>query len=122
MPAALINFAVALVLLLACLAVEHLVGHGWAPPPAPWEQPLLWLGGPTGVFYITVAAVLVRPLGVLLFGLLSISGQLTGSLLSDLLLPTPGTVVSWQLIAGVALAFAAVVWSSLPPRRRTAAA
>ena len=44
------------------------------------------------------------------------------ALLSDLLLPTPGTVVSWQLIAGVALAFAAVVWSSLPPRRRTAAA
>jgi transporter family-2 protein len=119
-PAALINFALALVLLLAGLLVEHLIGHRWAPPPPPWEQPLLWLGGPTGVFYITVAAILVRPLGVLLFGLLSISGQLTGSLLSDLLVPTPGTVVSWQLVAGVVLALAAVVWSSLPARRRTA--
>jgi transporter family-2 protein len=121
-PAALINFVLALVLLLACLVVEHLVGHRWAPPPAPWEQPLLWLGGPTGVFYITVAAVLVRPLGVLLFGLLTISGQLTGSLLSDLLVPTPGTVVSWQLVAGVGLALVAVIWSALPSRRRTAAA
>ncbi|MFC6236791.1 DMT family transporter [Longivirga aurantiaca] len=117
MPAALINFMLALVLLLIGLGIEHLVGHRWAPPPAPWDQPLLWLGGVTGVLYITVAAVLVKPLGVLLFGLLTIAGQLTGSLLSDLLLPTPGTVVSWQLIAGVLLAGAAIGWAALPPRR-----
>ncbi len=115
-PAALINFALALVLLLIGLGIEHLIGHRWAPPPAPWDQPLLWLGGITGVLYISVAAVLVRPLGVLLFGLLTIAGQLTGSLLSDLLLPTPGTVVSWQLVAGVVLAGAAVAFAAIRPR------
>lgn len=116
-PAALINFVLALVLLLVGLGVEHLVGHRWSPPPAPWEQPLLWLGGITGVVYITVAAILVRTLGVLLFGLLTIAGQLTGSLLSDLFLPTPGTVVSWQLIAGVVLAGVAVASAAIRPRR-----
>ncbi len=117
MPAALINFVLALVLLLIGLGIEHLIGHRWAPPPAPWDQPLLWLGGITGVLYISVAAVLVRPLGVLLFGLLTIAGQLTGSLLSDLLLPTPGTVVSWQLVAGVLLAGVAIAYAAVPPRR-----
>ncbi len=60
----------------------------------------------------------MRPLGVLLLGLLSTSGQLTGSLLSDLLFPTPGTVVTWQLVAGVLLTGGAVAWAAYRPRRR----
>lgn len=115
--AAVVNFVLALALLLLALAAEHLVGHAWTAPPAPWEQPQLWLGGVMGVLYISTAALVVKPLGVLLFGLLNVAGQLTGSLLSDLLLPTPGTVVTWQLVAGVILAGAAIAWAAVPPRR-----
>lgn len=118
--AAVVNFVLALVLLLLALGVEHLAGHGWSPPPAPWEQTVLWLGGPMGVLFISVAALVVRPLGVLLFGLLNVAGQLSGSLISDVVFPTPGTAVSWQLVAGAALALAAVAWTSVPARRRTA--
>ncbi len=111
-----VNFAVGLAALLAALAVEHLAGHAWRVPPAPWEEPLLWLGGPVGVLFIASAAVVVRPLGVLLFGLLNIAGQLTGSLVSDLLFPTQGTVLGGQLIAGMVLTGASVALAATRPR------
>lgn len=112
-----VNFAVGLSALLLALLAEHATGHPWTAPPAPWDQPLLWLGGPVGVLFIWSASVVVRPLGVLLFGLLNIAGQLTGSLVSDLLFPTPGTVVSWQLVAGVLLTGASVALAAVRPRR-----
>lgn len=111
-----VNFAVGLAALLGALAVEHLAGHTWSAPPAPWDEPLLWLGGPVGVLFIASAAIVVRSLGVLLFGLLNIAGQLTGSLVSDLLFPTPGTVVGWQLLAGMVLTGASVALAATRPR------
>ncbi|MDA8434771.1 MAG: DMT family transporter [Actinomycetales bacterium] len=111
-----VNFAVGLTALVVALAVEHLAGHAWTAPPPPWEEPLLWLGGPVGVLFIAVGSLVVRPLGVLLFGLLNIAGQLTGSLVSDLLFPTPGTVVGWQLLAGAALTGASVALAATRPR------
>jgi bacterial/archaeal transporter family-2 protein len=111
-----VNFVVGLAALLVALAVEHLAGHAWAAPPPPWEAPLLWLGGPVGVLFIASASIVVRPLGVLLFGLLNIAGQLTGSLVSDLLFPTPGTVVGAQLLAGMALTGASVALAATRPR------
>jgi transporter family-2 protein len=113
-----VNFAVGLSALVVALGIEHVVGHGWSTPPPPWEQPLLWLGGPVGVLFIASATIVVKPLGVLLFGLLNIAGQLTGSLVSDLVFPTPGTVVGWQLLAGVALTAASVLLAATRPRRR----
>jgi transporter family-2 protein len=113
-----VNFAVGLSALVVALGIEHVVGHYWSAPPAPWEQPLLWLGGPVGVLFIASATIVVKPLGVLLFGLLNIAGQLTGSLVSDLVFPTPGTVVGWQLLAGVALTGASVLLAATRPRRR----
>jgi transporter family-2 protein len=113
-----VNFAVGLTALLVALAVEHAVGHAWSAPPPPWEQPLLWVGGPVGVLFILSATIVVRPLGVLLFGLINIAGQLTGSLVSDLVLPTPGTVVGRQLVAGVALTAASVALAATRPQRR----
>ena len=111
-----VNFTVGLAALLVALAVEHLAGHAWTAPPPPWEQPLLWLGGPIGVLFIAGASIVVRPLGVLLFGLLNIAGQLTGSLVSDLLFPTAGTVVGWQLLAGMALTASSVALAATRPR------
>jgi transporter family-2 protein len=113
-----VNFAVGLTALLVALAIEHLAGHAWIAPPPPWEQPWLWLGGPVGVLFIASSTIVVKPLGVLLFGLLNIAGQLTGSLVSDLVFPTQGTVVSWQLLAGMALTAASVVLAATRSRRR----
>ncbi len=112
--ATLVNFVVGTCALLLALVIEHAVlGHCWAAPPTPWSEPVLWLGGPIGVAFIVVAARVVRPLGVLMFSLLSIAGQLVGSLASDLLFPTSGSVVGWQLVVGVVLTGVAVGYAAL---------
>jgi transporter family-2 protein len=72
---------------------------------APWWA---YLGGLLGIVYIAIAAWVVPIVGVLLFVLLSIAGQLAGALVLDAVAPTSGTAVAWNLIAGVALAFVAV--------------
>jgi transporter family-2 protein len=115
--ATVVNFVGGTVGLLLALGVEHLVGHAWTAPPAPWREPVLWLGGSIGVAFILAAVIVVRPLGVLLLSLLTTAGQLTGALLSDLLFPTPGTHVSWQLVTGVVLTGAAVAFAAIRPRR-----
>jgi transporter family-2 protein len=109
-----VNFVVGLTALTTVLVLEHVVGSNtWTWPPAPWSEPVLWLGGPIGVAFVVTAAVVVRPLGVLLFSLLTIAGQLVGSLVSDLLVPTAGTVIGWQLVAGVVLTGVAVTVAAL---------
>ena len=108
------NFLVGTTALVAACAIEHLVfHHAWTAPPAPWTTPVLWLGGPLGIVWIMTAARVVRPLGVLLFSLLSIGGQLVGSLTLDLVVPTSGVVVSWQLFLGIGLTALAVGWAAL---------
>lgn len=77
-------------------------------PSSPW----LYLGGPIGVAFIAAAAWVVPMLGVLRFGLLSITGQLSGAVMWDLLAPTAGASISANLIAGLLLAFLAVVVSA----------
>lgn len=116
--ATVVNFVGGTAGLLLALAVEHLAGHPWAAPPAPWSQPVLWLGGTIGVAFILAAVIVVRPLGVLLLSLLTTAGQLTGALLADLLVPTPGTHVSWQLVTGVVLTAASVSLAAVRPRGR----
>lgn len=110
------NFVLGTTALVVALAIEHLVGHTWRQPPAPWHAPHLWLAGFIGVVFIFTAAIVVGPLGVLLFSLLTTAGQLTGSLLADLLVPTPGTQVGWQLVLGVVLTVAAVALAASHPR------
>ena len=77
-------------------------------PASPW----LYLGGPIGVAFIAAAAWVVPMLGVLRFGLLSISGQLAGAVVWDLVAPTAGAAISANLIAGLLLTFVAVVVSA----------
>jgi len=69
----------------------------------------MFLGGSIGVIYIALSSHIVQHLGVLEFTLFSVGGMLIGSLLIDLLLPTPGTVISPFLIAGIALTYLGVV-------------
>ena len=59
--------------------------------------------------FIATAAWVVRPLGILLFALLSITGQLGGALILDRLAPTAGSAPGWQLYLGVGLTGVAVV-------------
>jgi transporter family-2 protein len=118
--AGVVNFIGGFVVLTVIYLGQHLLGgHAWTLPPTPWSQPILWLSGPLGVTYIVTAAFVVRPLGVLLFTLLSITGQLAGSLVIDFLLPTSGSQIGWQVVAGVVLTGVSVAYAALASRRPT---
>lgn len=82
-------------------------------PPAPWEKPLLWTGGAIGIVFIVSAVVLVRTLGVLVFALVSVVGQLFGAVLLDIFFPTPGNVVTAEVLIGVGITVIAVVIAAL---------
>ena len=120
--AAWVNFTLGTVMLGAAL------GIAWgltdfdpgALPTGPWW---LYVGGSIGVLFIAAAAWVVQRLGVLLFALLSITGQLTGALILDLVAPAAGVTFHLTLGAGVLLAAVAVAIGSLAswaPRLRRA--
>lgn len=94
-------------------------GLAWAasdvdPGPLPEGPWWVYTGGAVGVAFIATAAWVVQRLGVLLFVLLSVSGQLIGALILDLVAPTPGTTIHVTLILGVIIAGLAVAVGSLP--------
>jgi transporter family-2 protein len=109
--AAFVNFLGGVVMLTVFLLAAMLVVQTRIPDPwgAPWWA---YLGGVLGLAVIAGAAWVVPVLGVLVFSLLSVLGQLTGAFLLDLLAPTPGTSVGWHLLIGLAMTFAAVVVAS----------
>lgn len=76
-----------------------------ALPAGPWW---LYLGGVIGIVFIAIAAWAVPIVGVLLFAVVTIAGQLSGALLLDVLAPTAGTDLAFNLVLGVLLAFLAV--------------
>jgi transporter family-2 protein len=92
------------------LAWAFTESDGAAPPTGPWW---LYAGGVIGFVFIAVTSWTVPILGVLVFALLAIAGQLSGALALDLFAPTKGTVVGWNLVAGVILAFVAVCISGV---------
>lgn len=77
---------------------------------APGGDPQWWMfaGGPVGVVFIVLAAWAVQHLPVLVFGLVSVSTQLLGGLLMDLLDPR-AVAMSPQVLAGMLLALTASV-------------
>lgn len=89
---------------------------GW---PSQWW---LYLGGPIGVAFIALAAWAVRGVGVLVFGLLSIAGQLLGSVLLDLLAPAHGSTFGWPQWIGLAFIGLAVLLATMPQDRFARAA
>jgi transporter family-2 protein len=76
------------------------------------------VAGVFGLGYIATIAWVVRFVGVLVSSLLTLTGLLVGSILVDLLAPTRGSAVTWQLLVAVVLTAAAVALASL--RRSTA--
>jgi transporter family-2 protein len=86
---------------------------------APWWS---YMGGPMGIIFIATAVWVVPRIGVLLFALVSISGQLAGAVLLDIFAPTDGTELGAQLFIGVGITGLAIALSTVPrllkPRSR----
>jgi transporter family-2 protein len=111
------NFLVGGVLLLVVAAVHGFVA-GW-PEQLP-SNPVLYLGGPIGILFIGLGAIVVGTTGVLLLTLGTITGQLLMSLVLDLVLPVTAHPVQWTTYAGIALALVAVVIVARAPAARPA--
>lgn len=110
------NFGIGTAALLLVWAVKlALFGAGLPLPPQWW----FYIAGPLGALFIASVAVLVRILGVLLMGLGVVAGQLIGSLVLDLVVPTPGTVVEPVTVLGTLLTLVAIVIATLPWPRQT---
>lgn len=106
-PSTLINFMVGTTVLAMLFGGTWAATGAWpvALGGAPWWA---YLGGALGVVFIAIAAWVVPITGVLVFAVLSVAGQLSSALLLDVIAPTSGTILGWQLVLGVALAFIAV--------------
>jgi transporter family-2 protein len=104
----LLNFAMGTTFLLILLiAVMAIGGMKLSPLPAgPWW---IYTGGVIGVIYIAFTSTIVQHLGVLTFTLISVGGQLVGSLLIDLFSPTDGVQVSVYLVSGIVLTYLGVL-------------
>ena len=120
------NFATGTALLLLLMTIQW--GRGsYSPVPftgVPWWA---WWGGIIGIGFIALAAWAVQHVGVLVFGLALLSGQLLSALIIDLVFPTPGHAVTAVMVAGVAVTFAAAAlagWFARPggDRRRAGTA
>ncbi|MCT1607806.1 DMT family transporter [Nesterenkonia massiliensis] len=115
-PATLFNFiAGTFVLLLAWLGKLLFVGGVPGALPDQWWY---YIGGPLGCMFIALGAVLVTKVGVLVAAMGMIAGQLVGSLLLDVLMPAPGSLVTFSTVAGTVLTLVAVVVASLPDMLR----
>lgn len=87
-----------------------------SPQGAPWWS---YTGGALGVIFIATSVWVVPRIGVLVFALTSISGQLSGALILDIFAPTEGTKLGAPLFIGIGLTFAAVALSTLPRLLKT---
>lgn len=116
----LVNFIVGFT---ALFLVTALLRIGASTPfphlPAPWSGHWwYYIAGPLGLLYTLGLALTVRTLGVLLFGLCSIAGQLIGAVAVDLIAPTQGATVTWELLVAVGLTcVAAMLAAGLLQRR-----
>ena len=104
----LLNFAMGTTFLLVLLLFAMtLGGMKLSPLPAgPWW---IYTGGAIGVLYVAFTSTIVQHLGVLTFTLISVGGQLAGSILIDLYSPTDGVQVSIYLVSGIVLTYLGVL-------------
>jgi transporter family-2 protein len=108
-----VNFIVGFIVLIIVFGVKQQISPQVViVPPLPWENPIIWLGGPFGVIFVLTAAFMAKTLGVFLFTLTSVVGQLSGAILMDVVFPTTATNITWQLLLGIFMTGAAVVLAS----------
>ncbi len=105
------NFLVGAVVLALVFGVHVLIGGWRADLPGEWW---LYAGGAVGCVFIAAQALIVRTTGVLLMGLALLAGQLTASVLFDLLAPVPGSTLDPATVVGAALLLGAVLVAAAP--------
>ena len=103
-----LNFIMGTTFLVIFLAIGVLINRAEVVslPAGPWW---MYTGGTIGVIYIAFTSTIVQHLGVLTFTLISVGGQLVGSLLIDLYSPTQGAQVSTYLVTGILMTYLGVV-------------
>ena len=106
---AFINFPMSLITVSITLIVMNLFGKNWNTWPNQWW---LYTAGFLGAVVVYLAASTIRTLGVLLFGLASVAGQLITSIALDVILPNANINVGWALISGAGLMLLAVYLAS----------
>ena len=112
-PATLVSFGIAEVTLGIAVLTELAVRGGLAGPlPA---EPWLYAAGVVGIGVIATAARFVGQVGVLVFSLASVAGQLLGALALDTLAAGPRPSVA--TVIGTAVTFGAVVLAARPSVR-----
>ena len=104
----LLNFAMGTTFLLIILLFAMTIG-GMKLSPLPAGPWWIYTGGAIGVIYVAFTSTIVQHLGVLTFTLISVGGQLAGSLLIDLYSPTDGVKVSIYLVSGIVLTYLGVL-------------
>jgi transporter family-2 protein len=104
----LLNFIMGTTILVIFLGIGMLINRTEivSLPAGPWW---MYTGGTIGVIYIAFTSTIVQHLGVLTFTLISVGGQLVGSLLIDFYSPTEGVNVSIYLITGIAMTYLGVI-------------
>ncbi len=80
----------------------------------------MYSGGVLGVVFIALSSVAVQRLGVLMFTVLSVGGQLVGALVIDVLYPTPGVHLGVNMFMGIALSLIGVIIGVRPRRPASA--
>ena len=106
---AFINFPMSMITVSVTLIVMNLFGKNWNTWPNQWW---LYTAGFLGAVVVFLAAATIRTLGVLLFGLASVAGQLITSIALDVILPNANINVGWALISGAGLMLLAVYLAS----------
>jgi len=107
----LLNFITGTALLLL-LFFGGIMTHHSHLDPLRWSPWWMYLGGATGIVYIAFASTVVQHLGVLTFTLFSVGGQLLGSLLLDVFLPSKGVHVGVYLVTGIFMTYIGVLANS----------
>ncbi|RQP13051.1 MAG: DMT family transporter [Microbacteriaceae bacterium] len=104
------------------LAVAAVVDLAISGPPASFSAgPWLYTGGLLGIVFIAGAAVIVPLVGVLLYTLATIAGQLVVAVFLDVLFPVGSAHVDAATLGGAVLAIVAVAIASFRrPGHRTA--
>lgn len=109
------NFLWGTTLLVGWALIAAALGD-FAWQPLPTDAWWLYIGGLLGLGFITVSAAIIHKLGGLRFALGSVAGQLVGAVVLDLVAPTAGSHLSFQLLGGLVITAGAVVLANLRPR------
>jgi transporter family-2 protein len=97
--------------LLAVIAAVSVAVSGW---PTGWPtQPVYYVAGLIGCVFIAAQAMLVHTVGVLLFSMANVAGQLAGSVAIELGLPL-GDGMTVGMVVGTILAFTAMAIATIP--------